>query len=387
MESHHAVTAIYFRFIRFSLGLDEGRDFLSGTALRGFDWEAFYAFSAKQTLLGVTFDGVRRLPKAVAPGLGLLGSWLAASQQIKRRNKQLNEATAAISRMVEAGGYRCCILKGQGNAMMYPAPSVRAPGDVDVWVDAPREEIRALARLLAQDWGRVDEESLSHIGLTLNGVSVELHATPGFMAHFVYNRRLQRWLRQNVETQCAHRVSLPDGAGEVAVPTIAFNVIYQLYHLYHHYFYEGVGLRQVIDYYFVVRQWRVEHTAEADLSALQRDLKRMGLWAFARAMMYVLHEVMGLSAAQMIAPMDARRGRMLLGDILAGGNFGHYYVRHAWLGIAMGQEGRARRGLGHNLLRLCRDARLLRYYPAEALSEPLFRLWHWWWRRKNGGLS
>ena len=384
MESHLAVTAIYFRFIRFSLELDEGRDFLDGTALRGFDWEAFYDFAAKQTLLGVTFDGVRRLPKAVAPSLGLLGSWLAASQQIKQRNKQLNEATAAISRRVEAGGYRCCVLKGQGNATMYPNPSARTPGDVDVWVDASREEIRALARLLVQGCGHVDEESLSHIGLTLNEVLVELHATPGFMAHFVYNYRLQHWLRRNVETQCAHRVALPGGADEVAVPTVAFNVVYQLYHLYHHYFYEGVGLRQVIDYYFVVRQWRAEHTGDEDLATLQCDLRRMGLWAFARAMMYVLHEVMGLPDPQMMAPMDARRGRMLLDDILAGGNFGHYYVHHAWTGSANGANGGARRALRHNLLRLCRDVRLLRHYPAEALSEPLFRLWHWWWRRKNG---
>ena len=66
---------------------------------------------------------------------------------------------------------------------------------------------------------------------------------------------------------------------------------------------------------------------------------------------------MGLTEDNMIAPMDVKRGKCFLN----GGNFGHYDKHHV---------------LGHNLLRLYRDVRLLRYYPAEALSEPMFRTWH-----------
>lgn len=100
-------------------------------------------------------------------------------------------------------------------------------------------------------------------------------------------------------------------------------------------------------------------------------------------MMYVLHEVMGLSEELMIAPIDKTRGRMLLDDILHGGNFGHHDKRHAWGHDAYKNNGFKHGALGHNLLRLCRDARLLRYYPAEALSEPLFRIWHLFWRMRN----
>lgn len=209
----------------------------------------------------------------------------------------------------------------------------------------------------------MEDESINHIGLTINGVTVELHSTPGFMANFVFNRRLQKWLKRNVDAQCGNMVELVHGDGAVAVPTPSFNCVYQLYHLYHHYFYEGVGLRQVVDYFFVVRKWNVDCEK---LSSLQRELKLLGLWRFAGAMMFVLHQVMGLPEEMMIAPMDAKRGRMLLDDILNGGNFGHYDKRM---------------DLGHNLNRLCRDFRLLRFYPAEALSEPVFRVWHWCWRK------
>lgn len=379
-EKNCCMTDIFFRFVQFALGAYEGKEFLDGSALRSFNWSAFCEFAKKQTLMGVVFDGVQRLKKDVAPPLPLLMSWFGVSQKIGQRNNVLNEATVAIYRKVVDAGYPCCILKGQGNAVLYPNPSARTPGDVDVWVDASREEIRSLAHMLAKgNNGHVDDESLNHIGLTVNGVTVELHSTPGFMASFVYNRRLQTWLRQNVGAQCRNMVALPDGAGEVAVPTGAFNTVYQLYHLYHHYFYEGVGLRQVVDYYFVLvknEERRVKNSI-----ALERELKHLGLWTFAGAMMYVLHRVMGLTEDRMIAPMDSKRGQMLLDDILHGGNFGHYDQRHAWGRDSFGDKGFKHGALGHNLLRLHRDARLLRFYPAEALSEPVFRLWHWWWRR------
>lgn len=79
-----------------------------------------------------------------------------------------------------------------------------------------------------------------------------------------------------------------------------------------------------------------------------------------------IHNVMGLTEDKMIASMDVKRGQLFLDDIL-NGHFGHYDKHHV---------------LGHNLLRLYRDALLLRYYPAEALSEPIFRVWHFFWRMK-----
>ena len=388
---------IYYKFIQFALGTYEGKEFLDGSALQGFDWQRFYAFAKKQTLAGIVMDGISRLPKEVAPKLGLLMNWFMMSQNISRQNMILNAATAEIYNKVKAAGYDCCILKGQANAAMYANPAARTPGDVDMWVDASREEIRQLAQTLAKENGRIDEESYNHIALTTNDISVELHYTPGFMANFTYNRRLQQWFRESIAAQCRNMIALPDEAGEVAAPTAAFNAVYQLYHLYHHYFYEGVGLRQVVDYYYVM--WNVEcemknssldnsssqakpRTTQHSTFNIQHSLTRLGLWHFAGAMMYVLHEVLGLPEEKMIAPMDKKRGEMLLNDILCGGNFGHHDERHAWGRDTYDGNGFKHGALGHNLLRLHRDLRLLRYYPSEALSEPVFRLWHYYWRWK-----
>ena len=386
---------IYYKFIQFALGTYEGKEFLDGSALNGFDWQRFYDFAKKQTLAGIIIEGIARLPKAVAPKQGLLMNWFMMSQNIRRQNMMLNAATAEIYNKVKAAGYDCCILKGQANAAMYANPAARTPGDVDMWVNASREEIRQLAQTLAKENGRIDEESYNHIALTTNGISVELHYTPGFMANFTYNRRLQQWFRESIDTQCRNMIALPDEASEVAAPTADFNAVYQLYHLYHHYFYEGVGLRQVVDYYYVILNFELETqnsklnnsksakpTIQNSKLKTQHSLKRLGLWHFAGAMMYVLHEVLGLPEEKMIAPMDKNRGEMLLNDILCGGNFGHHDERHAWGRDTYDGNGFKHGALGHNLLRLHRDLRLLRYYPSEALSEPVFRLWHYYWRWK-----
>ena len=166
--------------------------------------------------------------------------------------------------------------------------------------------------------------------------------------------------------------------GGFAVPTSRFNVVYQLVHVFGHLFQEGIGLRQILDYYFVVVGLHTDLTNltdfdSKDLAALKRDLKGLGLYEFAGAMMYVLHEVLGLKEDKMIVPMDERRGRMLLEEILASGNFGKYDERYSF----------GHGAIGHNMQRLCRDLRLVRFYPAEALSEPVFRTWHFLWRMWN----
>ena len=89
----------------------------------------------------------------------------------------------------------------------------------------------------------------------MDGVPVDLHFFPCSMNNPLYHARLQKWFKRNADLQCSNVVSLPDDIGEIAIPTTAFNVIYQLTHLYHHFFDEGIGMRQIIDYFLVVNDF------------------------------------------------------------------------------------------------------------------------------------
>ena len=449
-------TSAIFLFLRYCL---EDKVDLS-MVVSNMDWQQLYSFATKQTIIGICFDGIERLGEEYPEELkknpierDLLMTWMGAAQQIRRQNMKLNGVAAKLYSKFREDGLRCCILKGQGNALMYPNPYSRNPGDIDVWVNASREQITVYAK---KHFKLGDDIRYQHIETFVDGVPVELHFFPCSMNNPIYNARLQKWFKRNVDLQCSNVVSLPDGIGEIAIPTTAFNVIYQLTHLYHHFFDEGIGMRQIIDYYYVVcdfykvyqnsskitpslftikegstshpdpltlrgegrnrptrcseplrskdggpskvstncagwdrrgvsgdiasdssvsSAFTTDSSASTVLVVVQRELKYLGLWKFAGAVMYVLHEALGLSEGQMIAPMDEKRGKLLLAEILNGGNFGKHFTKYGHFT----QQGMAKK----YFLKIWRNMHFVRYYPAEALSEPIFRTWHFFWRMWN----
>ena len=362
----------FFAFLKYCLGYKGN----ISRVVDSMDWQELYSFASKQALLGLCFDGIERLGKENPEelrqnpiGRELLMTWMGKAQQIRRQNMKVNIVASKLYSMLRGDGLRCCILKGQGNALMYPNPYSRTPGDVDVWIDASRERIMEYTQ---KKFELGDDIRLQHLETSLDGVPVELHFFPCSMNNPLYHARLQKWFRRNADLQCSHIVGLPDRAGDIAIPTSAFNVVYQLCHLYHHFFDEGIGMRQIIDYYYVVSMLNVNCEM---LTWLPKELKHLGLWKFAGAVMYVLHEALGLSEEKMIAPMDEKRGKLLLAEILNGGNFGKHFTKYGHFT----QQGKAKK----YFLKIWRNMHFVRYYPAEALSEPIFRTWHFFWRMKN----
>ena len=449
-----------FDFLKSCLG---GKDNMSNV-VANIDWQQMYSFASKQAILGLCFDGIERLGKEYPKELKqnpiereLLMTWMGAAQQIRRQNMKVNGVAAKLYSMLREDGLRCCILKGQGNAVMYQNPYSRTPGDVDVWVNASREEITEYAKTHFEIG---DDVRYLHIETSVDGVPVEVHFFPGIMNNPIYNARLQKWFKRNADLQCSHIVGLPDGIGEIAIPTTAFNVIYQLTHLYHHFFDEGVGMRQIIDYYYVFCDFYKAYqnsskitpslftikegdfsnhpvplskegstfssspssSGSGDVTApsrcseplrskdggpskvspdcagwdrrdaigdmtsataarssstaidrVQEELKELGLWKFAGGIMYIMQEVFGMPASRLIVPPNEKYGKFVLNEVLEAGNFGRHDERNHF--------GKSK--LGHNLQRVYRDMRLVMYFPAEALSEPIFRVWHYFWRMKN----
>ena len=360
-----------FDFLIYCLGKKENMC----RAIAGMNWQKLYSFASKQALLGLCFEGIERLGEEYPEelkrnpiGRELLMTWMGKAQQIRRQNRKVNLVASKLFSMLREDGLRCCILKGQGNALMYPNAYSRNPGDIDVWVNASREQITEYAK---KHFKLGDDIRYQHIETSVDGVPVELHFFPCTMNNPIYNARLQKWFKRNADLQCLNVVSLPDGIGEIAIPTTAFNVIYQLTHLYHHFFDEGIGMRQIIDYYYVVNNDELLVIKDT----LQRELQHLGLWKFARAVMYVLHEALGLLEEKMIAPMDEKRGKLLLTEIQNGGNFGQHFTKYG---------GFTHQSMGKKyFLKIWRNMHFVRYYPTEALCEPFFRTWHFFWRMKN----
>ena len=348
----------FFQLLRLSIGISSDLPNVQSK-----EWKLIYEIAKKQSLLGIAFDGIEKMGSTIKIDSDLLMTWLGKCKMIEKRNYQLNKAAVKVSDYFKKNGFDSCILKGQGNALMYPKPLHRTPGDIDIWVSGKDSDIIRFVHSIALD----EKASYHHIDFpAYKGVPVEVHYRPCHMQNLIYNARLQHFFRQYSIEQFGNIVKTEQG--QFSIPTYLFNAVFQLVHIYNHLFQEGIGLRQIIDYYFVITN--IDYSM---IEILQRQLKHLGLWKFVGSMMYVLHEVLDLHEDKMIVSMDKKRGVSLLNEIMQGGNFGNFDERRSF----------GRGFIGHNVQRLLRDLRLARYYPAEALSEPIFRTWHFLWRMWN----
>ena len=194
-----AQSSAIFLFLRYCL---EDKTDLSMVVVN-MDWRQLYTFASKQAILGICFDGIERLGKEYSKelkqnpiGRELLMTWMGVTQQIHRQNMKVNMVASKLYSMIREDKLRCCILKGQGNALMYSNAYSRNPGDIDVWVNASRERIMEYAQ---KKFELGDDIRLQHLETSLDGVPVELHFFPCSMNNPIYHARLQKWFRRNAD--------------------------------------------------------------------------------------------------------------------------------------------------------------------------------------------
>lgn len=342
------------------------------------DWQQLLAFAERQNIVGLCWEGVRRLTDAAhKPTDDDVLDWMSRVVALEKTAGQANEISVWASEKFRAEGFDTCILKGQGAALLYPNPLMRAPGDVDIWVRPRGTDFRQADKAVISYVRRIRPKAKAcyhHIDfIRKNDIPIEVHYRPQWMNRPLSDRRLQEFFAQEADRQFANSVDLPFNAGSVSVPTLRFNAVFLLAHLQNHLLHEGIGLRHVVDYYYLLRHLsRKEESTDWDSL-----LHHLGLRATARGLMWLLHHVLGLEEAYLIVQPDGRMGRMLLGEMLSGGNFGRYDARL--------MSGTYSSAPARNLQRVVRDLRLMRYLSSECLWEPWFRLWHWRWRSKNKG--
>lgn len=400
---------LFFEFLQVSIG---NRETLS-RELSDNDWQDIFFLLKKHALLGVGFTAVERLHvKGIICPAKLRMQWYAIVVQIEKRNVQLNALCKKVTEQYEHDGLSTCILKGQGNLYNYPEGlGVRRQcGDIDIWAtmingrgiqiavqtakntveyvechghEAVREYVRMQFR--QQGINNKPKTCYHHIDAPdMDGIEVEVHYRPTFCRSFIRNNRMQKWFASHASVwmnNCTFE--------GFAVPAASFNVVYQMAHLFEHYFEGGIGLRQIMDYYFTLKVWHndvmecKDSQSQVMLSKglgspimskveVMDVLRFFGMKKFTSAVMYVLHEVFAMPHIYYICEPNEKEGRKLLAEIMQGGNFGQYDTRDA----ALKKGGKVK----HGLWKLKRVMRLVNSYPEEALWEPVFRVYHLAWR-------
>lgn len=338
-----------------------------GLSLSINDSSKLFVKAQRQAIDGVLLDGFVRL-KTNADSIQDYKKtklhWIACALQIEQRNDLTNLRARQLTDFFMSGGYRSCVLKGQGVALLYPNPKRRRCGDIDLWVEGKRDDI---VNYIRSKGVKVYDVHLVHATAEFfKDVPVEIHFCPSWMYNPILNRRLQLFFASQASAQFAHY----DEKVGFAYPTIFFNLVHSMVHINRHVFEEGIGLRQLMDYYFILK-----HSSRDERTEAYNVLCSVGLRKFVGAVMYVMQQVFLLEEDLMLCRPNSILGSRLLDSIMAGGNFGKA------LGLKHG-----RNRLEKGLLQLKHNLQLMLPYANEALWIPFFQVWHYGWRKRHGYL-
>lgn len=334
------------------------------------EWKNLYEEACKQSLAGVFLDGVNRLIESgncSKPPMNVLYEWIGLQQHIVLHNKLHNQRTKELYVLFKERGYLSCVLKGQGTALYYEHPEYRQCGDIDIWVEGQRDEILSCIKKAGYTTDGID---VQHTNVKFfNDVEVEVHFLPSFMFNPSTNKRLQKFFNEQAGKQF---VNYDSGAG-FPHTTIEFDLVFSIVHIYRHIFSEGIGLRQLMDYYYILTHSTIEQRAQAF-----GVLVSLKMESFVGGIMWILKECFEMKEEYLICAVNKHHGEFLLSEIMTAGNFGHYDYRM----LRIDKNKKFKRGF----VQLKRNLRFVSYYPLEVLWSPFWKLWHWGWRKHKGYL-
>ena len=358
---------LLFELIRVSIGRQNS---LSRNPLSS-EWQEAFELSQKHAIAGVTFAGVRilQLNGVIIPSEVYL-QWLGLTSQVLQRNEVMNVHCVEAYRRLQQADFKTCILKGQGVAQLYGSELslLRQSGDIDLWVDGG---IKKALTWASAYYGDVAFDYINAHVPMFKESEVELHWRVRSMSNLIKNRRLQKWMEEHEEELLNTTIELPNEVGAIPVPSLTMNRYYILLHCYSHIFSEGLGLRQIMDLYFVFAQNCFDKAKDADFRKFFLD--SLGLRRFASAMMWIMGYVFGLERMAMLCEPDEKEGRFILSEVMQNGNMGHYDTR---------------------IKRVSKNARvqsvaatiqhtwhLATHYPSEFFWTPVWIAWHFCWKR------
>lgn len=369
---------LFFELIQVAIGT---RTCLSHTPSKG-EWAELYAMSKKQSLVGICFSAVQKLTQNLDPRTQNLDkvqylTWMGMAAKIQQRNEVVNRQCADLQKRISADGFRSYIMKGQavgtlytstGSAQVQSLAGLRQSGDIDVYLEGGLDKILAYAKSIGKTDG-VNELEM-HVEVFLD-TEVEFHYRPMVLRDPFKNRRLQQYFDENAAIQFENTVLLDKEKGlKIKAPTNTFNLVHQLVHIYLHFITGGVGLRQLMDYYFVLKACQI-----VDQSEGLEVIHQIGLDRFAGGLSWVLNHVFALPQEYSYWAMNEDDGRVLLNEIMISGNFGHTDERMADIATNKWTSFWFING---------KTFRFWRFDHWAWFWSPIWRIYHFLWRKFNG---
>ena len=311
---------VFFELLRAGLWEKEAR--LS--KYTDIDYSAIMRMAEEQSVVGLVTAGLERVSDVKVPkewALQFIGSTL----QVEQQNKAMNEFVAWLIELLRKNDVYALLVKGQGIAQCYERPLWRASGDVDLLLSENNyEKAKKLLVPLASDV-ETEYTHFMHLGMTIDGWVVELHGTQ--------HSRLSRRVDSMIDTvqkdifYGGNVRSWENNHTQVFLPAPNEDVIFVFTHILHHFFFEGIGLRQLCDWCRLLWKYR----SEIDVKLLEKRLREAGLMTEWKAFAAFAVDYLGMpvEALPLFNENDnqnekfRRKSGKICAFVLEVGNFGH----------------------------------------------------------------
>lgn len=328
MENLNNNQRAFFELVKAGLWADTESTDLQGQGFTGsVDWKKVYQLSVEQSVQGLVLAGIEktntnrtdhtnRVPQE------LLLQWIGEVQMIEQQNKAMNIFVAKLIDHLRSQDIYALLVKGQGIAQCYERPLWRASGDVDLLLsDVNYEKAKKVLLPLAID-AEQEYKSFKHIGMTLKGdYVVELHGT----MHSRLSKRVDIGIdeaQKDVFYGSSVRSWL-NGSTQIFLPSANNDVVFVFTHILHHFYIEGIGLRQICDWCRLLRTYK----DSLDLRLLESRIRKMGLMSEWKAFAALAVDWLGMPVEVMpLYSSDkkwSKKAEKIIGFVLETGNFGH----------------------------------------------------------------
>ena len=299
------------------------------------DYKEVYQIAEEQSVVGLVAAGLEYLKDVRAPKEDVL-QFVGQALQLELSNKAMNEYLAQLIEKLREEDIYAILVKGQGIAQCYEKPLWRASGDIDLLLsDTNYEKAKKVLVPMAVD---VENEykAFKHLGMTMQGgFVVELHGT----LHSRLSKRVDKVIDDAQRDVFYGGNVRPWMNGKTAVflPAPDNDIIFVFTHILHHYYIEGIGLRQICDWCRLLWTYR----SEIYVKQLEQRLRKAGLLSEWRAFAALAVDWLGMPAEAMPLYSSekkwSRKAKRILFFVLECGNFGHNRqereggkVRSAW---------------------------------------------------------
>ena len=285
------------------------------------DFNEVYRLAEEQSVVGTVAAGIEHVVDVKAPQDVAL-TFVGRTLQLEQQNQTMNEFVAQLIERLRKEDVYAILVKGQGIAQCYERPLWRASGDVDLLLSEDNY-IRAKAYLLPQAV-EVEQEysTFKHIGMTMKGdFVVELHGS----LHTRLSKRLDRGIDalQNDVFYNGNVRSWINKTTQIFLPSADNEVLFVLTHILHHFYVEGIGLRQICDWCRLL--WTYKDKLNYGL--LESRVREMGLLSEWKAFAALALDWLGMPVEAMpLYSSDKKwscKADRIIAYVLECGNFGH----------------------------------------------------------------